>query len=175
MGSPAAKPAGLYYLQAIGFETKYNPLYLFNNHFQPKYITLTLSEQLNLLEGPVFAFGKNDDWHWRFCNSHAVYSMYPLNFGLGIPANLSAENQLRAVFHRINNENGHFFYNICGVDLDKAITGFASYDEAADNNMITEWELSILLQNPDYLERTIFHNGKTVLPQNAGGIEKLWN
>ncbi|NVM62145.1 hypothetical protein FHW88_000421 [Mucilaginibacter sp. SG538B] len=101
--------------------------------------------------------------------------MYLLNFGLGVPSNLSAENQLRAVFHRINNENGNFFYNICGVDLDKAIAGFPSYDEAADNNMITEWELFILLQNPDYLEKTIFHNGKTVLPQNAGGIEKLWN
>jgi hypothetical protein len=136
---------------------------------------VSLVNDLFNLQGIKFSFGKSNEYHMIFSRDIGAASMYDNNFGLSIPTQLSAENQIRAVFRTIARENGYFIFNINGVDLGHAITGFQSFEEAEDNNMITEWELSTILQNANYLRQTIFHNGRTKLPQTNGGIEIRWN
>ncbi len=86
--------------------------------------------------------------------------MYSPAFGLGIPANLSNENQLRSVFNQIMTLNGVFLFNVSGVNLRQATKGFRNYDEAEESNLITEWELSTILANNNFRKNCIFHNGK---------------
>ena len=86
--------------------------------------------------------------------------MYDNGFGLGIPAYLSDENKLRAVFTLIIGINGLFLFNISGVNMIKARRGFSGFNEAEENNQVTEWELFMTLSNRDYLKNCIFHNGK---------------
>lgn len=83
--------------------------------------------------------------------------------------------KIRGIFTRISSENGIFVFNINGVDTKKASAGFVEYEEANGNNMITEWELSIILHHDDYLKRTIFHNGKVEFKQIKNGIALSWN
>jgi hypothetical protein len=52
----------------------------------------------------------------------------------------------------------------------KARQGFRNYDEAEYNNQITEWELSTVLSNNDYLKSCIFHNGKVQFKKRI-----IWN
>jgi hypothetical protein len=136
---------------------------------------VSLTDDLYNLQGLKFSFGKSSEFHPTFSREIGAASMYDDNLGLGISQMLSAEYRLRAIFTVITRAEGHFVFNISGVDLQRANAGFTSYDEASDNNMITEWELSILLQNSDYLEKTIFHNGKTRLQQTDRGLEIQWN
>ena len=136
---------------------------------------MSLLDDLYNLKSLKFSFGKSSEYHQTFSREIDASSMYDLNLGLGISQSLSAENQLRAIFTIIAQTQGHFVFNISGVDLQRAKYGFNDYDEASDNNMITEWELSILLQNSDYLEKTIFHNGKIQLQQTNNGLEVQWN
>jgi hypothetical protein len=88
--------------------------------------------------------------------------MYDNGYGLGIPAQLSAENQLRGVFREVSKEDGIFLFNISGVNLKQARTGFTRFELAQINNQLTEWELWIILNNKEYLKRCIFHNGSIV-------------
>lgn len=81
-------------------------------------------------------------------------------WGLGIPGNLSLENQIRAVFWEVINQNGIFLFNINGVNLKMSKIGFRNFSEAENSNQITEWELFMILKNKDYLKNTTFHNGK---------------
>ncbi|MHA8055520.1 hypothetical protein VR611_06200 [Aquirufa nivalisilvae] len=137
---------------------------------------MTIFERLNKLDQVKFSFGKSDEFHPTFCRIVGALSMYDNNgYGLGIPISLSPGNQLMGVFNSINSQGGTFVFNINGVDILRAFKGFANYDEAASQNMITEWELSIILNNKDFLDRTIFHNGKVEFPQILNGIEKKWN
>ena len=136
---------------------------------------MALIEHLLALPGMKFSFAKSSEYHVSFSREVGAASMYQDDLGLGIPAGFSTENKLRAVFTIIAQANGYFIFNINGVDLKRAATGFGSYDEAEDNNMITEWELSMLLQNQDYLEKTIFHNGKNLFDQTDGGLQITWN
>jgi len=109
-----------------------------------------------------FSFGKDTEYAKVFANQVGALSMYLPGFGLGIPDNISPENQLKGIFLRIMNNNGTFLFNISGVDLKKAKKGFKSYQDAEMNNQITEWELFTILSNKDYLKNTILHNGKVV-------------
>lgn len=136
---------------------------------------MTIFEILNAIDQIKFSFGKSDEFHPTFCRSVGALSMYDNGYGLGIPRTLSPGNQLLGVFNSINNRNGTFAFNINGVNIVRAVNGFENYDEAASINMITEWELSIILQNNDYLQRTIFHNGKVEFPPILNGITRLWN
>jgi hypothetical protein len=101
--------------------------------------------------------------------------MFDPAYGLGISHMLSPENQLRGIFIEVLNREGYFVFNINGVDLDRVRQGFTTYDEAESNNMITEWELSIIVSENDYLERTIFHNQTIEIPQTQNGIQFLWH
>lgn len=132
-------------------------------------------DKIRDLDKLKFSFGKSSDLALIFNQNTNVLSMYSLNFGLGIPSNLSLENQLRAVFRIVNQENGVFLFNISHVDLAKAKKGFVNFNEAYESNMITEWELSVILQNPGYLSKTIFHNGSLELRLTNNGIKIKWN
>ena len=125
----------------------------------------------------TFSFGKAGDYHKAFCKATKSLSMYDNGLGLGIPSTMNPGNQLRAVFYQINAQNGTFVFNISGVDIERSLNGFDSYEDAFDNNFITEWELWMILSNSDYLDRTIFHNGKTEFSKTDVGIEieMLWN
>jgi hypothetical protein len=119
-----------------------------------------LSEKFRRMSQIKFAFGKNTRFSEEFAEECNALSMHDTGFGLGIPSDLSAENQLRGVFTRIMQLNGIFLFNISGVNLKTAIRGFTNYEQADYNNQITEWELFILLSNKDYFKSCIFHNGK---------------
>ncbi len=121
---------------------------------------MTLSQRFRKLDTVKFAFGKQNEFAEIFAIESDACSMFAPNFGLGIPSNLSSENQIRGVFNIISQQNGIFLFNISGVDLLKARKGFTTFDEAADNNQITEWELFMILSNKDYLKSCTFHNGK---------------
>lgn len=101
--------------------------------------------------------------------------MFDSGYGLGISPAISPGNQILSIFAEINARGGIFIFNISGVDILKARAGFTSFEEAFDNNMITEWELSVILGNEDYLKITIFHNGKVELPQIKNGLQLTWN
>lgn len=107
-----------------------------------------------------FSFAKSTEYSESFAKDCNASSMYNSGFGLGIPDSLSPENQLRGVFNQIIRQNGIFLFNISGVDLKKANKGFSNYDEAENNNQITEWELYMVLSNKEFFRKCIFHNGK---------------
>lgn len=119
---------------------------------------MLLIEKLKSIDRIKFSFGKNDEYLILFSREINACSMHDEGFGIGVPREFSPENKLRAVFTTINKENGVFVFNINGVDLAKAKRGFADYDEAYGNNMITECELSVILSNEEYIQRTVFHN-----------------
>ena len=122
--------------------------------------SIPLSERIKRINQTKFSFGKNNEFSREFAHACEAFSMYDSGFGLEIPRNLSAANQLRAVFTTIRQLNSVFLFNISGVNLKKAIAGFPNFDEAEYNNQITEWELSVILSNKDYKKNCIFHNGK---------------
>ena len=133
-------------------------------------------EKLRGLTCDKFSFGKNSEFFEAFCLNIKAFSMYTSGFGYGIPEKYSMGDRLRAVFKYVNQYDGKFIFNISGVDIVAAMKGFESFEMAAGNNMITEWELSVILQNDDYLERTIFHNGFTEFKYIKNkGIKIKWN
>src|SRR5687768_16680064 len=108
-----------------------------------------------------FCFAKDSPFAEQFAADIGACSMYITpGFGLNIPTNLSPENQLWGIFNEVTKQHGIFLFNISGVDLKKSNRGFKNYLQAETNNQITEWELSIILTNRDYLKNCIFHNGK---------------
>ena len=113
---------------------------------------IPLSEKLRQINRVKFAFGKNNKHSMDFARECGDYSMYTAGFGLGISSELSSENQLRGVFTRIMHLGGIFLFNISGVNLKRANSGFANFDEAYDNNQVTEWELFMVLRDKDYLK-----------------------
>ncbi len=121
---------------------------------------MTLTQKFAKLTIVKFSFAKDSKFSSAFAKDCNALSMYQSGFGLNIPANLSSENQLRGVLREVTLQNGIFLFNLSGIDLNKAKKGFANYEEAENNNQITEWELFIVLTNKDYLKRSIFHNGK---------------
>jgi hypothetical protein len=122
-----------------------------------------------------FSFGKQTEYFESFSKSVGAFCMYDEGYGLGIPDYLSLELKLRAVFMNVIRDGGIFLFNISGVDLNRARMGFSSFDEAFDNNLVTEWELSYILHNQDILDRTIFHNGVNELTLTKRGIKVKWN
>jgi hypothetical protein len=134
---------------------------------------LNLLDKLSSVKEIKFSFGKSDEFHPLFSKRIGACSMYDPGFGLGIQ-DMSSENKLRAIFTSISSQNGIFVFNINGVDLLKAGNGFHDYDEAESNNFITEWELSVILKNDDYLKSTIFHNGKVEFIQIKKAIQFKW-
>lgn len=111
---------------------------------------------------PVFySFGKNLVDHEEFSRSMGACTMNAPGggYGLGIPKELTDENQIRSIFVTVLRQGGGFLFNLCYVDVPRAVRGFTNYEEAAGNNLITEWELWLIMENDAYLEKTIFHNG----------------
>lgn len=133
-----------------------------------------LLEKLLSIKSVKFSFGKNDEFLPLFSKKIGAYSMHDTGFGLGIPSSLSMENQLRGIFASLGRQSGIFVFNINGVDLEKAKKGFHDFDEAESNNFITEWELSEILRNKDYLKSTIFHNGKVEFEKSNNKIHFIW-
>jgi len=136
---------------------------------------MNIFDRLDGIDRVKFSFGKSDEFHPTFCSIVRANSMYDPGFGLGISRMLSPGNQILGVFTAMLRQQGIFAFNLSGVHIDSAVKGFVSYEEAAGMNMITEWELSIILSNKDYLKNTIFHNGKVEFSQNTKGIYRLWN
>ena len=135
-----------------------------------------LIEELKSVDRVKFSFGKADEYFEAFSQNINASCMFDMVHKLSIPVSLSDENKLWMVFKLINAEDGLFIFNINGVDLHKAKFGFGNgFTEASSNFCITEWELSILLNNHDYLQRTIFHNGKVKFTIYNEGINFLWN
>ena len=121
---------------------------------------MTLVEKFRSLTPIKFSFAKSTEFSEGFARDCGALSMFDAGFGLGIPSSLSDGDQLRGIFLQIMAINGIFLFNISGVNLKRARKGFNSYEEAEYNNQITEWELFMILTNPDYLKSCIFHNGK---------------
>lgn len=131
---------------------------------------MTLSQKFSRIAAVKFSFSKSTEFSRVFARDCDALSMYDPFFGLGIPEHLSSENKLRGVFREVMLRNGVFLFNLSGVDLKKAMKGFASYEEAEYNNQITEWELFMILTNKDYLKSCIFHNGKVQFKKRI-----IWN
>ncbi|HEY5751239.1 MAG TPA: hypothetical protein VIU12_34490 [Chryseolinea sp.] len=122
-----------------------------------------------------FSFGKDSEFFQVFAEDVGAICMYDMTQRLSIPVAFTMENKLRAVFLFISKADGFFLFNISGVDIKKAIKGFSSFEDASANNMITEWELSIILHDKDYYSRTIFHNGVNEFVITNKGIKIKWN
>lgn len=121
------------------------------------------------------SLGKNDEFFPMFSKSIEAKCMHDDGFGLGIPNNISPENQIRGALLQTIKADGIILFNISGVNIDRAISGFENYEDASSTFFITEWELSVILENNDFLENTIFHNGKVDFHKTSNGLEKLWN
>jgi hypothetical protein len=131
---------------------------------------MDLIQRLNRINRIKFSFSKNTEFAPAFASDCNAFSMYDEGFGFGIPDTLTPGNQLRAVFHGVIRSEGIFLFNLSGVDMKRAKKGFSSYDEAENNNQITEWELFTILSNKDYLKSCIFHNGKVQFKKRI-----IWN
>ncbi len=131
---------------------------------------MTLTKKFSGITALKFSFSKSTEFSKALAKDCNALSMYDLGFGLGIPSNLSQENQLRAIFYQVILQDGVFLFNLSGVDIKKAMSGFLNYDEAQYNNYITEWELFMILRNKDYLKSCIFHNGKVEFKKRI-----IWN
>lgn len=135
---------------------------------------MTIIEKLQLINDVKFSFGKQHLALQEFSRKAVSCSMFDPGLGLGISPQLSGENQLRGVFIQIIKLKGFFTFNINGVNLERARSGFTDYEEAESNNMITEWELWMIINNTDYLKRTIFHNQVIEIQKIKNGIQFLW-
>jgi hypothetical protein len=121
-----------------------------------------------------FSFGKNSKIFEIFSKNAGAVCMHDWH-RLSIEKALSLEYKIRAVFFKIVSLDGIFLFNISGVDIKSALKGFSSFEEASGNNMITEWELFMILSRSEYIERTIFHNGVNELILTKRGIKIKWN
>jgi hypothetical protein len=128
---------------------------------------MTLVARLNRISTLKFCFAKSSAHSEAFARNVNACSMHSGGgWGLGIPGNLSLENQIKAVFRETINRNGIFLFNISGVNLKISKIGFRNFSEAESSNQITEWELFMILVNKDYLKNTTFHNGKVQFKKN---------
>ena len=123
---------------------------------------MSITQRFASIKKLKFSFSKSTEFSKAFARESHALSMYDKGYGLGIPANLSAENQLRGVFGEVSKADGVFLFNISGVNLKMAKKGFSSFQLAEMNNQLTEWELSMILNNREYLKRCNFHNGSIV-------------
>jgi hypothetical protein len=116
----------------------------------------------------VYSFGKNNDEHETFSRSMGLRTMNAPEggYGLGISKELPDEYQIRAIFSTVLEQDGGFLFNLCYVDAPRAAHGFTNFSEASGNNLVTEWELWLIMENNDYLKRTIFHNGTVIFNFN---------
>ena len=126
---------------------------------------MTLIEKIKRIEAPIVSFGKNTEFAEAFADEIEARSMYN-GFKLNLTKYMPGEYKIRAAFVATARENGFFIFNINWVNLKAARKGFTSYLDAENDNMITEWELSEIIKNKDYLKKTIFHNGKVEFKQN---------
>ena len=117
---------------------------------------MNLTAKLRRIPGIKFSFSKATEFSQAFARDCGACSMYDPGFGLGIPANFSSENKLRAVFQLVTNQGGTFLFNLSGVDMKKAKKGFSNYEEAEYRNQITEWELFMIITNRDFLKIVSF-------------------
>ena len=131
-------------------------------------------ERIYNLNQIKFSFGKNNEFIDSFNKEIGALSMNIPKYGLEITSNLTLKNQLLGVFMEVIRLEGIFLFNIA-ADLIKAKKGFINFEEAYDTNKITEWELSIILQNKDYLSITKFHNGRVELILTQTGIKVKMN
>lgn len=94
-------------------------------------------------------------------NSFSMFGNYGGNhWGVPISPLIPKATMFQMIFKNIVDIDGLILFCLNSMDLEIALNGFERYEDAADNFYITEWELSIILGNPDYLERTVFHNNK---------------
>jgi hypothetical protein len=132
-------------------------------------------KKLRLLNIVKFSFGKQSE-HFKIFNDYILaYDMYTPGYGFSIPEYWELDKKIRAVLMSVYKLDGIFLFNISGVDIVRSMKGFSSFDEADGNNLITEWELSIILSEPDYKFKTIFHNGITEFKITPKGLKIKWN
>ena len=110
---------------------------------------MTLIERFSQLSAPKFSFAKSGEHTQAFARDCNAFSMYDQGWGFGFPSSWSSINMLYGVFRQIITQNGTFLFNLSGVDLIKARRGFQHFEEAENNNQITEWELFMILTNKD--------------------------
>ena len=134
-----------------------------------------LIEKLRNRREIKYSFGKNNEWNDIFSREIGSFNMNTPGYGLSIPSNLTAEYKIRGIFLGIMRLDGIFTFNISNVDIKRAMIGFNDFEEASGNNMITEWELFIILNRPEYLKMTVFHNAVNEFVITKRGIKIKWN
>lgn len=66
-------------------------------------------------------------------------------------------NQFFEVLNQISRSGGKIFFDLDRVNIDLAKKGVGTFLEAAENKLVTEWELHQILNSKDFLKNTIFH------------------
>lgn len=128
-------------------------------------------ERIRELKLHKISLGKNlenfkivSDQLLSYCMHHSEI------FYRDIPPSMPLASQLITVFTNTVKNGGIILFNLSFVDIKRSIEGFSSISEAKNKNMITEWELFIILTDDEYYNSTIFHNGSNELVLLRNGI-----
>lgn len=120
------------------------------------------------------SLGKNTKYLQFFSKEIGAYCMHDKGFGCSAPSYLSMKNKLEFVFMHTAISDGMFFFNLSGVDIIAASCKASDFNYASGHNLITEWELSVILSDEKYWNKTIFHNGITVFNFHNNQFSASW-
>ncbi|WP_418512024.1 hypothetical protein [Corallibacter sp.] len=117
------------------------------------------------------SLGKNLDNFKIVSEQLKSYCMHhPTVFYKDVPPSIPLSSQLYSVLTNTIKNGGLILFNISFVNIQKSIEGFTSFNEANNKKMITEWELSIIINDDEYYKSTIFHNGANELILLKNGL-----
>jgi hypothetical protein len=95
---------------------------------------------------PKLSFGKANEFSARFDIENKCASMHTRWYGLDMPNNLAPAQLIRTAIHQLlKSKGGIILFCLNDVDIGAAVRGVNSYNQAAENNQITEWELSLII------------------------------
>ncbi len=120
----------------------------------PKYNNVALGKSSN---GRLEAFGNEVGANvWTKETDKIFTKKYSL------PDHYSFERSMTSVLNETVSKNGgKILFDIDGVNISKSIEGSVIYNPF--NNLITEFELQMLLRNKSWYDNVIFHNNGVIL------------
>ncbi|MBL6445813.1 hypothetical protein JMN32_05815 [Fulvivirga sp. 29W222] len=126
----------------------------------PKYNNVALGKDLN---GTLKAFGDEVGANvWTSSTDKIFTKMYDL------PDSYSFERAITSVLNETVKVNGgKVLFDITSVNVEKAIVGGLVHNqELVFKNLVTEFELQMVLLNQTWFDNIIFHEGGRILSQN---------
>ena len=117
-----------------------------------------------------YAFSEN-----RVTNANKLlyYENWDNYFNFTKDALLYWDKRFASAIQQTIDKGGKIIFRLDGVDISKAKTGYGSYKESDKLKEITEWELSQILRNSEWLKNTVFMRGEKIVDATKEGLETI--